>query len=128
MVSKTAALRKLVRERLQTVQGETYHKRPSANSEYPYKVFRISSVAFPNSDRDDLELEVDIWDRNTSADPKVAEEIADQTEALFNATIEPQPPLYPAFFRENRYDVDDPDKTLIHIQLRFTVQLHETEV
>lgn len=128
MVSKTAALRKLVREKLQTIQGETYHKRPSANSEYPYKVFRLSSVTFPNFDRDDMELEVDIWDRNPSADPKVAEEISDQIEALFNATIEPQPPLYPAFFRENRYDVEDPDKTLIHIQLRFTVQLHETEV
>ena len=127
-MSKTAALRKLVREELQTVQGETYHKKPSATAKYPYKVFRLSSVVFPDSTRDDLELEVDIWDRNTSDDPKLAEEIADQIEALFNTAIKPQPPLFPAFFRENRYDLEDPDKTLQHIQLRFTVQLHETEV
>lgn len=126
-MSKTAALRKLVRETLQTVQGETYHKRPSATAKYPYKVFRLASVDFPNSDRDDLTLEVDIWDRNHSDDPKVAEEIADQIEALFNSTINPQPPLYPAFFRDGRFDLEDPDKTLQHIQLRFIVQLHETE-
>lgn len=126
-MSKTAALRKLVNDMMQTVQGETYHKRPSPTAVYPYKVFRLSSGSFPYSDRDDLELEVDIWDRNPAQDPKVAEEIADRVEALFNGTINPQPPLYPAFFREDRYDLDDPDKTLQHIQLRFTVQLHETE-
>ena len=127
MMSKTAALRKIVMTAMQTVQGGTYHKQPPANARYPYKVFRLSSVTFPNSDRDDLELNVDIWDRNSANDPKVAEGIADQIEALFNGTIKPEPPLYPAFFRENRYDLDDPDKTLQHIQLRFTVQLHETE-
>ena len=126
-MSKTTALRKLVKETLQTVRGETYHKRPSATASYPYKVFRLSNVEFPNSDRDDLELEVNIWDRNPSDDPKVAEEIADQIEALFNGTIKPQPPLYPAFFREDRFDLEDPDKTLQHIQLHFLVQLHETE-
>lgn len=127
MVSKTAALRKLVNEMLQTVQGETYHKKPTVNAKYPYKVFRLTSATFPHSDRDDLELEVNIWDRNHSDDPKVAEEIADQIEALFNATLNPQPPLYPAFFRDDRYDLEDPDKTLQHIQLHFIVQLHETE-
>lgn len=126
-MSKTTALRKLVMEVLQTVPGETYHKKASASASYPYKTFRLSSVNFPNSDRDDLELEINIWDRNLSDDPKVAEGIADQIEILFNGTIMPKPPLYPAFFRENRYDLDDPDKALQHIQLHFTVQLHETE-
>lgn len=126
-MGKTADLRRLIRASLLTVPGETYHKLPPANARYPYKTFRLSSVNFPNSDRDDLELTVDVWDRNPANDPKVAEEIADQIEALFNATIKPEPPLFPAFFRENRYDLDDPDKTLQHIQLRFSVQLHETE-
>lgn len=126
-MSKTAALRKLVREMMQTVPGETYHKKAPSTAKYPYKVYRLSSVDFLTSDRDDIELEVDIWDRNPADDPKVAEGIADQLEALFNCTINPQPPLYPAFFREARYDLDDPDKTLQHIQLRFMVQLHEKE-
>ena len=126
-MSKTRALRKLIKEKMQAVPGETYHRRAPKDATYPYKVFTLSSVAFPNSDRDDLELEVDIWDRNTTDDPKNAEEVADQVEKLFASAIYPAPPLYPAFFRENRYDLEDPDKTLQHIQLRFLVQLHETE-
>lgn len=124
-MSKTTALRKLVRTQMQTTLGETYHKKAPKDAAYPYKTFTLSSVAFPNSDRDDFELEVDIWDR--APGPKAAEEIADQVERLFNAANLPQPPIYPTFFREGRYNLDDPDKALQHIQLRFSVQLYETE-
>ena len=82
-------------------------------------------MAFPNPDRDDIELEVDLWHRGE--DPKPLEDIADQIEDLFDGQIYPMPPIYPAFYRENRYDLEDPDKALQHIQLRFLVQLHETE-
>ena len=124
-MAKTKTLRKLINEKLQTVPGGTYHKRAPKDAAYPYKIFTLTSVAFPNTDRDDLELEIDTWDR--APDPKALEDIADLIEALFNGQIYPAPPIYPAFYREARYDLDDPDKTLQHIQLRFLVQLHETE-
>lgn len=124
-MSKTKTLRKLVNEKLQTVPGGTYHKSAPKDAAFPYKTFTFTSAAFPNLDRDDLELEIDLWNRGP--DPKILEDIADDIEAMFNGTIYPAPPIYPAFFRENRYDLDDPDKTLQHIQLRFSVQLHETE-
>lgn len=122
-MSKTATLRKLIREKLQTVQGGSYHRAAPKDAAFPYKTFTLSSVAFPDRLRDDYELEVDIWDRST--DWKAVEEIADQIEALFNDANLPQPPIFPTFFRENRYSLDDPDKTLQHIQLRFLVQLYE---
>lgn len=122
-MSKTAALRKLIREKLQTVPGESYHRTAPKDAAFPYKTFSLSSVVLPDSLRDDIELEVDIWDR--AKDWKVVEEIADQVEALFNDANLPQPPIYPTFFRENRYSLDDPDKNLQHIQLRFLVQLYE---
>lgn len=124
-MNKTTALRKLIRERLQTAPGESYHRVAPADAAFPYKTFTLTSAAFPNSLRDDLELEVDIWAR--AKDWKVVEEIADQVEALFNDANLPQPGIYPTFFRENRYSLDDPDKNLQHIQLRFLVQLYEEE-
>lgn len=124
-MSKTTDLRKLVNGKLRTVQGGTYHKKAPADATYPYKTFKLESVAFPNPDRDDVELEVDLWDRST--DLKRLEELADQVEELFDGQTYPAPPIYPAFFRENRYDLDDPDKSLQHIQLRFLVQLHKEE-
>ena len=124
-MSKTLNLRKLIRDKLHTVPGGSYHRVAPKDAAFPYKTFTLSSVAFPNSLRDDFELEVDIWDR--AKDWKVIEEIADQIEALFNDANLPQPPIYPTFFRENRYSLDDPDKNLQHIQLRFLVQLYEEE-
>ena len=124
-MGKTTDLRKLIMGKLQTVQGETYHKKASATAAYPYKTFKLESVAFPNPDRDDLDLEIDLWDRDTNQ--RRLEDLADQVEALFDGRTYPAPPIYPAFFRENRYDLDDPDKSLQHIQLRFLVQLHKEE-
>ena len=122
-MSKTATLRKLVREQLQTVQGQTYHKEASEKAAYPYKTFALNSVSFMDA-RDDFELCVDIWHRG---DWKVVEEIADQVEKLFQNTNLPQSTILPTFFRESRYNLEDPDKTLQHIQLRFQVQLYELE-
>ena len=121
---KTKILRKLITEKLLTVEGGVYHRIAPKDAEYPYKTFTLSSVAFVDA-RDDMEVEVDIWDRSISA--KKVEEIADQVEALFADANLPTPPIYPTFFRENRYTLDDPDKNLQHIQLRFLVQLYKED-
>lgn len=123
-MGKTEALRKLVREKLQTVQGETYHRSAPPSAAYPYKVYTLKSVTFTDA-RDDFDLCVDIWDRGS--DPKVAEEIADQIEQLFQDANMPQDTILPTFFRDNRYTLEDPDKQLQHIQLHFLVQLYEME-
>lgn len=123
-MSKTKSLRKLITEKLRTVPGDVYHRIAPADAAYPYKTFRLSAVGFTDA-RDDQELEVDIWDR--SLDPKTAEEIADQVEEMFSDTNLPAPPIYPTFFRESRNPLDDPDKNLQHILLRFLVQLYKEE-
>ena len=123
-MSKTAALRKLVREQMQTVQGETYYRIAPPTATFPYKTFTLTDASFLE-DRDDITLDVDIWDQ--SRDPKTVEEIADQVERLFAAANLPRPPIYPTFYRDARYTLDDPDKTMQHIQLRFLVQLYKEE-
>ena len=126
-MGKTTELRKLIVEKLNTTAGQTYHKTAPKDATYPYKTYELTSVAFTDSARDDFELEVDLWDR--SGDSKRLEDIADEVEALFNDANLPRPPIFPTFFREQRYNIEDPDKTLTHIQLRFLVQLyHHKEV
>ena len=122
-MSKTAELRKLIREKLQTIRGETYYREAPADAAYPYKTFNLQSVTFTDA-RDDFDLCVDIWHRG---DWRVVEEIADEIEKLFQNTNLPQKTILPTFFRESRYNLEDPDKTLQHIQLRFLVQLYELE-
>ena len=124
-MSKTTLLRGLIREQLQTVPGETYHRRATADAVYPYKTYLLGSINFPDSTRDDFDLTIDIWDRST--DQKMVEEIADQIETLFNVANIPKPPIYSTFFRDGRSNLEDPDKNLHHIQLHFIVQLYEEE-
>lgn len=124
-MSKTTALRGLISEQLQTVQGATYHKTAIPNATYPYKTYLLESINYLDSTRDDYDLVIDIWDR--SPDQKAVEEIADQIEALFNVANLPRPPIYPTFFRDGRNNLEDPDKTLQHIQLHFIVQLYEED-
>ena len=123
-MGKTRALRKLVTEKLRTVPGGTYHKVASDSATYPYKTFTLERATFTDA-RDDIYLDVDVWDR--AKDQKTAEDIADQVEDLFDNVNIPAPPIYTTFFREYRYPLVDPDKTLQHIQLRFLVQLYEEE-
>ncbi len=123
-MSKTKTLRKLAFDQLQTVPGGTYHKTAPKDAPYPYKVFTLTSASFMDA-RDDIALDVDIWDR--SIDPKAAEDIADDVETLFRESNIPAPPLFPTIFRDGRYTLDDPDKNLQHIQLRFIVQLYEED-
>lgn len=122
-MSKTAELRKLIKEQLQSTPGETYHFEAPNDAAFPYKTFTLKSVIFTDA-RDDFDLCVDVWHRG---DWKVVEEIADQIEKLFQSTNLPQSTILPTFFRENRYNLEDPDKTLQHIQLHFLVQLYELE-
>ena len=123
-MNKTTILRKLITEKLQTVEGGVYHRIAPKDAPYPYKTFTLTSVSFTDS-RDDLELEVDLWDR--SLNTKTVEDIADQVEALFADANLPTPPIYPTFFRDRRYTLDDPDKNLQHIQLHFLVQLYKED-
>lgn len=123
-MSKTKTLRGIIAEQLRTISGGTYHRAAPNNAQYPYKVFALPSASFTDA-RDDLILDVDVWDR--SLDPKPAEDIADKVEALFCDANLPAPPIYPTFFRDARFALDDPDKNLQHIQLRFIVQLYEEE-
>ena len=124
-MSRTTTLRGLIREQLRTLQGETYYRHSKVGAEYPFKTFVLESINFPDSTREDYDLTIDLWDR--SPDQKAVEEIADQIEDLFNAANLPRPPIYTTFFRDGRFVIDDPDKTLHHIQLRFIVQLYEEE-
>ena len=124
-MSKTAALRKLIVSKLNTVPGGSYYLHADDRASYPYKTFELSRISLGDLARDDIDLCVDIWD--IAADSKQVDEIADQIEVLFNATNIAQETILPTFFRESRYPVVDEDKTIQHIQMHFTVQNYENK-
>lgn len=123
-MGKTADLRKLIVAQLNAVAGATYYRRAPSDAAYPYKTFVMSRVNLTNSSRYDYDLQIDIWDNATN--PKRIEEIADELEDLLNASRLPQPAILPDFFMESRFQVDDPDKNIQHLQLTILVELYTT--
>lgn len=121
-MSKTADLRKLINAQMNTIMGETYHRRAKPDANYPYKTFTLSRVDLNDPARDDFELMVDIWDHAT--DSKAVDEIADQLEELFNCNNLPQGTILPTFYKSSRYPVDDPDKDIQHVQMTFLVEMY----
>lgn len=123
-MSKTYDLRKLVTDKLNTVPGATYHRKASADAEFPYKVYYLQRVECPDSLRDLFDLCVDVWG-DADEDFSVLDNIGDAIESLFNCVNLPKDNILPTFFRSSRFPVDDPDKSLLHLQLHFDVQLYE---
>lgn len=121
-MTQTTELRGLIAAQLSLTPGKVYHRQAAADAEYPYKTYSLERINLDDLSREDYSLCIDIWDRGS--DWKRTEELTDQIGRLFNAANLPQDSILPTFFRDSGYPVDDPDKTLQHWQLHFTVQLY----
>lgn len=122
-MTKTQALRKVIAEILNTVEGTTYYWQSRDNAQYPFKVYTLQRVDLGDLARDDYDLCVDLYDR--SADFKRADALADAIESAFNNVNHPDVDVLPTFFRSSRYPVMDNDKEVQHIQLHFDIQNYE---
>lgn len=122
-MSKTNDLRKLVQTKLKTVCTHVYYEIASDDAMYPHCVFYFSSIDLGDLNRNDLIMNVDVWDKSTSAN--VIENLCDDIEALFNAENLPQNTILPTFFKVNRIPVTDEDKKIRHRLLKFNIQNYE---
>lgn len=120
-MSKTLELRKLIKQQLDTVVGETCYKTAPASVDFPYKVFSFETVDLNDISRDDIILDVDIYTKDATQ----ADTIADDIEPLFNATNIPTEEILPTFFKMSRKPILDEDETISRIQLRFQIESYE---
>ncbi|MCR5811168.1 MAG: DUF3168 domain-containing protein [Lachnospiraceae bacterium] len=119
-MSKTKDLRKVIQSKLVTVCTDTFYETAPANKMYPHIVWNLERIDLGDLSRDDLILDVDIWDRDYDA--KDIDELADAVEALFNNSNLPQTTILPTFFRIDRKNAPDEDKKIKHRVLTFQVQ------
>lgn len=119
---KTYALRTLVKQKLDTLTnaGATYYRRAPDDAAFPYKEFRLDTPLYTDV-RDDVELTVDVWDH--AQNPTAAEAIADSIETLFGEQKNyPTTDILPTFWHESRNVIEDADKNIQRVSLRFLVQ------
>ena len=123
MSKKTNALRKVIQEKLNTVCQRVYYENADDGAMYPHCVFSFNNIDTGDSNRSDVMLEIDVWDKNAKA--AVVEDLCDDIEELFNSENMPQDEILPTFYLVSRNSVRDEDKLIRHRLIRIQVQKYE---
>lgn len=117
-------LKEAVEEILISSTGtQVYYENAPDSAEYPYVVYSFKRDDTTDLYRDDVRLEVDVWDR--SVNYISVENTGDVIDELLNGLNWPTDKVLPTFFREVRYSLDDPDKSLKRHHMEYTVQTYE---
>lgn len=95
-MSKTNELRALVQGMLKTKCDKTYYEAADQDALFPHCVFEFGNIINDDLSRDDITIDIDVWDRSKSA--VVIEDLCDEIEALFNNSNLPQDGILPTFF------------------------------
>lgn len=124
------SLRKVVQTALSTLKNtygisEVSYRLASEDAMYPHIVFHIDSITPTDMGRNDFQIDVDIWDKGESAR---AFEIADAARELFAFWNAPQEDILPTFYDMSTGQVDDTDKTLVHVVLRIQGQVYKGDI
>lgn len=122
-MGKTNDLRKLIHENLKTVCKDVYFETAATDKLYPHIVFSLDFSDLGDLHRQDIVLNVDIWDRSDQAVD--IENLTDAVETLFLNQNIPQDRILPTFFLTDRKAVPDEDKRIRHRLLRVQIQNYE---
>lgn len=122
-MSKTNDLKELIQGRLLTVCTSTSFGTARDTNMYPHIVWDMTSANLNDLSRDDIVLDIDIWDRGTST--VRIDELSDSVEALFKTENLPQDNILPTFYLMSKKAPEDPDKNIKHRVITFEIQNYE---
>ena len=108
------------------IQRVYYRDAPDTENAYPYIVYDFERDNTGDFYRDDVRIFVDIWDR--SPNYKSVEQLGDRIDRALNDLNYPSGDILPTFFRENRFSMPDPDKSLKRHHMEFSAQVYEKEI
>ena len=126
----TNELRLIIQNRLNSVKTEygiheISYRTAFDEKMFPHVVYDFSDVAPADMGRLDYTLDVHIWDKNQHTAFAIMDAIRDLF-AFWNApeAIQAQN-IYPTFYELSGGSVDDPDKSIVHLVLRFQGQAYD---
>ena len=118
--TRTNDLKELVQTKLKTLTTDVYFEQARDNALYPHIVFSFREVNLGDLSRQDYILEVDVWDKGTQT--VNVDALADNVEDLLHCQNLPQTNVLPTFYKIDRKDIDDSDKSIKHRLIRFQIQ------
>lgn len=127
----TNELRQIIMARLNTIKEahgitEIGYMQVDNENLFPHIVVDFTGMSPTDMGRQDFLMDVHIWSKNT----EVAFDIMDAVRDLFCFWNAPNKltgqTIYPTFYEMSGGQIEDPDKTLVHLVLRAQGQVYPT--
>ena len=117
----------LIQDRLNAIKTEYGIKeisyRIAKNDQlFPHIVYDFTDITPTDMGRTDILLDIHIWGK----DQFVCLEIMDAVRDLLMFWNYPTQTILPTFYEMSGGSVEDPDKSIVHLVLRYQVQVFET--
>lgn len=107
------------------IDVKVFNDRSRKDSVYPYIVIDSSNISTQLYPRIDVDLELNIWDKNQNY-IKV-NEIADIIQSALNRTSKVAGNITATFYLNTRKNMDDEDKELKRVYMLFDVEIYQFE-
>lgn len=126
---KTNTLRALIQTKLLTLKDtfsiqEVSYRVASNDQIFPHIVYDFTSITPSDMGREDYLIDIHIWDR--SDHQARAFNILDAISQVLAFDNAPGEVILPTFYEQSVGQIDDPDKTLVHLVYRAQAQVYET--
>ena len=108
------------------IDVKVFNDRSRKDSVYPYIVIDSSNISTQLYPRIDVDLELNIWDKNQNY-VKV-NEIADIIQSVLNRTSKVADNITATFYLNTRKNMDDEDKELKRVYMLFDVEIYQFEM
>lgn len=125
-MTRSDELRAVISPLLSDIPGvkAVFYERATQDHIYPHIVYVFKRPSVPEMNRNDYQIDIDVWDRDAES-ATVVETICDSIENIFNGANLPNDKLLPTFWLESRVTVEDGDKTIRHRNIKVSVQFYE---
>jgi len=117
-------LRKQVKTMLDSLQlAPVFYNIADTDAMFPHIVFNLSGVNHNDINRNDYDLQIDVYGKKQED----VLDIADTIEDLFRTNNAPTDDILPSYYLEARTQIEDTDKDIRRELIRFNVQLYDIE-
>lgn len=126
-MAMTNELRRVIIARLNNIKtqygiSEIGYRLVQDEQMFPHLVVDFPSVNPTDLGREDFLMDIHIWGKDNAE----AFEIMDAVRDLFSFWNSPQDKILPTFYEMSGGQIEDPDKTVIHLVLRCQGQVYKT--
>lgn len=118
---------KFLTRELKKFSKQVFNENATENAIFPYVVFNVTSTSITEKDREDVIVEIDIWDYQKDGYDAIVnvEMLTDKIDKYLRSVRQKEGDSLLIFEKINRLSLPDEDSNIKRRQLRYVVKYYE---